>query len=150
MVILSTGVKCTTACGYDLLVILIYIWFFRIVGTCSHLKPDNSTRMSFRFLVIPVVISLLLRSITFLSLCNSRSVFSTEYFSSRPEDLMYVRILDLRANAMEFTNLSPIGASIPRTFTGSPPVNVLDDLKSFSTEFRLRYWDRTYFVYDHR
>ena len=85
---------------------------FRNVGTCSGFMPSDS-RISFCFLVISVVISLPSCSITFLSLCNSRIIFSTEYLFSMPDDLMYARILDLMAIAMRFTNISPLSASMP-------------------------------------
>ena len=85
---------------------------FRNVGTCSGLMPIDS-RISFCFLVISVVISFPACSMTFLSLCNSSSIFSTEYFFSRPDDLVYSRILGLMAIAMRFTNVSPLNASMP-------------------------------------
>ncbi len=81
----------------------------------------SDSRISFCFLVISVVISFPFCSITFLSLCNSRIIFSTEYFFSRPDYLMYSRILDLMAIKMRFTNISPLSASVPCTLSGFPP-----------------------------
>ena len=115
------------------------------VYTCSGFMPDDS-RTSFCLLVISRANSFPSCSITFLSLFISSSIFSTAYLFSSPDDLTCVRTLAQLAIEMRFMNISPLNASMPWTLTGSHPVNILDDMKSFYTASILRYPEKAYYA----
>ena len=66
---------------------------------------------------------------------------STEYLFHSPHDLICARILPQIAIEMRFANISPLSAYGQWTLTGSYPVNVLDDMKSFSTVPLILKWN---------